>query len=112
MQHYHSSAISAHIVAATSDVPPFVVVSAPVEEEPIAKVVSPSVEDLESKRALVRALLKSEADLETAKHRLNNDRAYIKLLHDYNYLKVSRPHLMTDEIGCGIRACRDGCQHC
>ena len=31
--------------------------------------------------------MKAEAELETAKHRLNNDRGYIRLLHDYNYLK-------------------------
>ena len=86
MQHYHSSALA----VASSDLPPLVVVSPPLVEEPIPLLVSPLLEeDLEAKRSLVRALLKSEADLETAKHRLNNDRAYIKLLHDYNYLKVS-----------------------
>ena len=48
----------------------------------------PAEDSLESRRELVKQLVKAEADLETAKHRLNNDRAYIKLLHDYNYLKV------------------------
>ena len=92
MQHYHSSAL-----AVASDLPPLVVVSPPLVEEPIPMLVSPLLEeDLEVKRSLVRALLKSEADLETAKHRLNNDRAYIKLLHDYNYLKVSK-HSMNNK---------------
>ena len=55
--------------------------------EPVIAAVE-EADDLEVRRALVRDLLKAEADLETAKHRLNNDRSYIKLLHEYNYLKV------------------------
>ena len=49
-------------------------------------------EDFEAKKKLVRELLKADADLETAKHKMNNDQKYIRLLHDYNYLKVSSKH--------------------
>ena len=48
------------------------------------------VEDDEGrKKALIREALKLESDIESAKQKLNNDQKYIRLLHEYNYLKVS-----------------------
>jgi hypothetical protein len=52
---------------------------------------------------LIVGILKAESELETAKHKLNNDRSYIRLLHEYNYLKVRKYlYLMHYVIGCSI----------
>lgn len=37
---------------------------------------------------LIKEIMKAENDQEVLKQKMNNDKAYIKLLHDYNYLKV------------------------
>ena len=40
-----------------------------------------------SKQQLIHDILRLESDLEYARQRVNNDRTYIRLLREYNYLK-------------------------
>ena len=48
------------------------------------------VDSEEEKMQIIKQLIKLEQDQEALKHKLNNDKKYINLLHEYNYLKVSR----------------------
>ena len=48
------------------------------------------VDSEEEKQQIIKQLIKLEQDQEALKHKLNNDKKYINLLHEYNYLKVSR----------------------
>lgn len=36
---------------------------------------------------MINEIIRTEQDIEYAKQKLNNDKSYIKLLHEYNYLK-------------------------